>query len=180
MPRLLTSLLVMLLGAWPVRPAAGTTAPRGRRGGRLPSRLGLDDAQDPVEAPERARARTLGVHHWPGEAIFAAGARRTVVRGRWRLTLDAAQRAQAVGAAPSLSLDPAYAEAWETQLEALLTLQVPGARLRVAGADPHGWRLLELRAPTRPETVVQLDRAAVAQVLDSEADDVTVELRVHA
>jgi hypothetical protein len=178
MPRLLTSLLVMLLGAWPARPPAGSAAPGPRRGRRLPSRLGADDAQDPVEAPERARARTLGVHHWPGEVVFCAGERRTVVDGRWHLTLDPAQRAQRLGAAGGLSLDPERPEVWETQLEALLTLQVPGTRLRVARANAHGWELLEVRAPTQPETVVQLDRAAVAGVLDGDPIDVTVELRV--
>jgi hypothetical protein len=80
--------------------------------------------------------------------------------------------------AGQLSLDPTYGEAWETQLEALLTLQVPGARLHVKGADTQGWRLLELRAPTRPETVVHLDGAAVSQILANGAEDTRVELRV--
>ncbi len=176
MPRLLTSLLVLLLGAWPTR-GSGVGAPvRARRGRRLPPKHGASDEQDPIEAPERARARTFGVHHWPGEAIFTAGDRRAVVRGRWRLTLDPMQRAQAFDGAGALSLDPEYPEAWETQLEALLMLQVPGARLRVARADAHGWRVLEVRAPTVPETVVQVDRAGVAQAFG--AEEVRVELRV--
>jgi len=178
MPRLLTSLLVMLLGAWPSRPVTGPAAPRARRGRRLPSRLGADDAQDPVEAPQKARARTFGAHHWPGQVVFAAADRRTVVNGRWRLTLDPAQRAQSLGAAGALSLNPEHPEVWETQLEALLTLQVPGARLRVTRANAHGWQLLELRAPTQPETVVHLDRDAVGQLFDASPETMRVELRV--
>lgn len=179
MPRLLTSLLVMLLSAWPTRLASRGAMPRARRGRRLPSRIGADEVQDAVEAPERARARTPHEHHWSGEAVFSAGDRRAVVQGRWRLTLDAAQRAQTHKTVAALSLDPAYPEVWETQLEALLTLQVPGARLAVASADAEGWRVLEVRAPTNPETVVQLDRGAVARVLDAPSEAVRVELRVQ-
>jgi hypothetical protein len=174
MHRLLSSLLVLLLGAWPSRPAAGhhrSRSGRPRRGARRP-----DDAQDPVEAPERAL--TQGAHHWPGELVITAGERRRVVHGRWRFTHDPLQRAQAAGVAGRLSLDPAYAEGWETQLEALLTLQVPGARLQVREADTQGCRLLELRAPTRPETVVHLDRAALAQLFGDDAEDTRLELRV--
>ncbi len=178
MPRLLTSLLVLLLGAWPARPSAHGAALRNKRGRRRPSRLGDTDTQDPVEAPARARAQTLGVHHWPGETIFSAGDRHSVVRGRWRLTLDPAHRTQAAGAAGRLTLDPGHTEAWQTELEALLTLQVSGARLRVACADTHGWQLLEVRAPTNPETVVLLDRAAVARVFDCESDRLQVAFRI--
>jgi hypothetical protein len=180
MPRLLTSLLVMLLGAWPARPAGTLAPPRARRGRRPPSRLGAADAQDPVEAPEKARARTFGAHHWPGELVFTAGERRTVVNGRWRLTIDPAQRAQRLGAAGALALDPGHPEVWETQLEALLTLQVPGARLRVARASARGWDVLEVRAPTQPETVVQLDRDAVGQLFDATPETTHVQLRVFA
>jgi hypothetical protein len=180
MSRLLTSLLVMLLGAWPARPVTRGSAPRARRGRRIPSRLGADDSPDAVEAPARSRARTFGTHSWHGEAIFAAGDRRTVVPGRWRLTLDRSQRAQTLGATAGVSLDADYPEVWETELEKLLTLQVPGARLRVAGADASGWRVLEVRVPTHPETVVQLDRRAVGQLLDADPDAVRVELRVFA
>jgi len=179
MPRLLTSLLVLLLGAWPSRTSGAAAPVRARRGRRLPARLGAADEQDPIDAPDRARARTFGTHHWPGDAIFTAGDRRTVVRGRWRLTLDPTQRAQAFDGTGALSLDPAYAEAWATQLESLLTLQVPGARLRVVRADGAGWRELEVRAPTRPETVVRLDQGAVARVFDAEPEAVRVELRVY-
>lgn len=179
MPRLLSSLLITLLGLWPARPASDAESPRARRGRRLPSRLGANDDQDPVEAPERARTRTLGAHHWPGEVVIHAGERRTVVDGRWRLTLDRAQCATSGAAARPLALDPAHPEVWETELEALLTLQVPGTRLRVAQADDAGWRVLELRAPTTPETVVQLDRAAVGALFDADAETVRVELRVR-
>lgn len=177
-PRLLSSLLITLLGLWPARAAGETESPRARRGRRLPSKLGANDDQDPVEAPERARSRTLGTHHWPGEVVIHAGERRTVVDGRWRLTLDRAQRATAAASRP-LALDPAHPEVWETELEALLTLQVAGTRLRVAQADGAGWRVLELRAPTTPETVVQLDRAAIGALFDAEAGTVRVELRVR-
>ncbi len=180
MTRFLTSLLVMLLSAWPARPAASGTMPRARRGRRLPTRAGVDDAQDAIEAPERARARTPHAHQWTGEVRVWAGERCDVVRGRWRFTVDAAQRAQIEGQAGPLSLDPTFPEVWETQLESLLTLRIPGARLAVARADRKGWRELELRAPTLPETVVQVDRAAVARILDADASSVRVELRVQA
>lgn len=179
MPRLLTSLLVLLLGAWPARPAVRGRAARARRGRPLSPTRGASDEQDPIEAPERARVGTGTGHHWPGDVIFTAGERRTVVNGRWRLTLDPWQRAQRFDGAEALSLDPAYPEAWETQLEALLTLQLPGARLQVARADAHGWQVLEVRAPTCPETIVQLDRSAVARVFDAPPDALRMELRVH-
>jgi len=168
----------MLLGAWPVRPAARATVPRRRRGRRLATPCVGDETPDPIEAPDRARARAFGAHHWPGEAIFTVGERRTVAHGRWRLTLDPSQRAQRL-AGGALALDPSYPEAWRTQLEALLTLQVPGARLAVADADARGWRLLELRAPTRPETVVQVDQSGMSQVFGGAGHVVRVELRVH-
>jgi hypothetical protein len=177
-PRLLSSLLITLLGLWPARASTGADTPRVRRGRRLPSRLGANDDQDPVEAPERAR--TLVGHTWPGEVIVHAGGHRTVTSGQWRLTLDRAQRAYAGAPTRALTLDAAQREVWETELEALLTLQVPGARLAVTQADADGWRELELRAPTRPETVVQLDRAAVAGVFGAEPDTVRLELRVRA
>lgn len=180
MTRFLTSLLVMLLSAWPARPAAhSSTLLRARRGRRLPSPGGVDEVQDAIEAPERARARTPHVHQWRGEVRLSAGDRCEVVRGRWRFTLDPVQRAQTEGLAGVLSLDPSWPEVWETQLESLLTMRIPGARLAVARADMHGWRELELRAPTVPETVVQLDRAAVARVLDADESAVRVELRVQ-
>lgn len=180
MSRLLTSLLVMLLGVWPVRSGARAGSLRPRIGRRFPSRRGTDEAQEPIEAPDRARARTFGVHHWPGHVAFSAGERRTVVRGRWRLTVDPVQRAQPLGAAGVLSLDAAYPEVWETQLEALLTLQVPGARLAIVGADADGWRVLEVRAPTTPETVVQMDGTAIARLFDATVGEMRVELRVTA
>ncbi len=174
MPRLITSLLVLMLGAWPTR--ATRTSSRKRRVGLRPS--GANDEQDPVESPDRARARTRDVHHWPGEIVYTTRDRRTEVHGRWHLSFDASQRAQRVGTAGTLALDPTHAEAWETQLEALLMLDVPGARVQVVRGNPHGWQLLELRAPTQPETVVQLDRSAVAQLLDTTVDQMRVELRV--
>ncbi len=179
MPRLLTSLLVLLLSAWPPRLTLRSAGQRARGGRLRPSPLGVDDVQDAVQASARARARALHEHQWAGEARFSVGQEINVVRGRWRLTLSQAQRAHTASAPFALSLDPAIPEVWETELAALLTLQTPGARLAVARADAHGWRELELRAPTRPETVVQLDRAAVARVLDADADSVRVELRVH-
>lgn len=176
MSRLLTSLLVLLLGAWPAQRSTHATTVRRRR--RRPSPLGDTDAQEPIEAPDRARARAFTVHHWPGETIFCAGDRRTVVRGRWRLTLDPAHRAQVAGAAGQVSLDPHHPEVWETQLESLLTLRVQGARLQIQSVDSHGWRILEVRAPTNPETVVQLDRAALARLFECDAERMTVEFRV--
>lgn len=176
MPRLFSSLLITLLGLWPTRP---TASPRARRGRRLPTRLGPADDQDPVESPERARARTVGGHAWPGEVVVHAGDRRTVTSGQWRLTTDPRERVQPAGSAGRLALDPAHVEAWETELEALATLQVPGARLAVRHADASGWQQLELRAPTRPETVVQLDRGAMAAVFGCVAEALRVELRVR-
>ncbi len=184
MPRLLSSLLIFALSVWPSRQLARSSTPRARRGRGLPLRAGVDELQDAIEAPERARATSP--HQWTGEVRFAVGERREVVQGRWRLTLDPMQRAQRANEWESerttheMSLDPTYFEAWQTQLEALLTLQTPGARLAVAAADAQGWRMLELRASTRPETIVQLDRSAVAQVLDAKPEAVTVELRVNA
>jgi hypothetical protein len=176
--RLLSSLLVTLLGLWPGRPADALDAPRTRRGRRLPSKLGANDEQDPVEAPERARTRVA--HTWPGEVIVHAGAQRLVTQGQWRLTLHPAERASAHTPSRAPALDPTQREAWETELEALLTLAVPGARLAITHADANGWQQLELRAPTCPETVVQLDRAGLASVLGVAPDAVRVEWRVRA
>ena len=102
-----------------------------------------------------------------------------MVHGRWRLTLSPAERAQGARADRTLALDPARAESWSTQLEALLTLQVPGARLRVAQADGDGWQLLEVRAPTQPETVVQVDRASLGRLLGAPDDTARLEMRVQ-
>ena len=52
-------------------------------------------------------------------------------------------------------------------------------RLQVTRANENGWNVLELRAPTFPETVVQLDRAAVAQVMDCAPHELQIELRVR-
>lgn len=176
MPRLLTPLLALLLGVWPARlTGRGGVLLRGR-GRRLHAPGEADDAQDPVETPERARARVGNPHHWPGEVVFTTPERRLALRGRWRLAGPSSEGVSWHRATSAPPLDPDYPEAWETQLESLLTLQSPGARLQVISADTQGWREIELRAPTQPETVVQLDRAAVAKILD--AADVRVELRV--
>ena len=178
MPRFFSSLLLTLLGLWSGRPSDALDAPRARRGRRLPSKLGANDDQDPVEAPERARTRVA--HTWPGEVIVHAGDQRLVTTGQWRLTLDPTERAYASTSSRTLTLNPAQREVWETELEALLTLQLPGARLAITQADATGWQQLEMRAPTQPETVVQLDRAGIASVFGVAPDSVRVEWRVRA
>ncbi len=178
-PRLLTSLLVVLLRLLPARGGATPSAPRARRAPRSPSHRGPDDDQVPVEAQARARVRTLAGHRWRGEIVFEAGPRRTVASGEWRLAHGWPLGAL-VRHGPAPRLDPAVPEALAAELEALLTLQVPGARLSVTHADGDGWRRLEVRVPTSPETVVQLDRAAVAGVFGCAPGTVRVALRVLA
>ena len=168
-----------MLGLWPSRDAA-SPPPRARRARRRPSRLGADDDQAPVEAPDRARRRSTVVHHWPGEIVFEAGTRRAVARGEWRLTLGPTHRQVTERAPVPPALDPARPERMAAELESLLTLQLPGTRLSVTHVDDEGWRELELRLPSQPETVVQLDRAAVARVFGGTPDTVRVTMHVRA
>ena len=67
--------------------------------------------------------------------------------------------------------------AWAARMRRVLSLQEPRVRLRVGLADATGWRTLEIAVPTRPPTVVQVDRDALRQLLDSA---VMVRLRIEA
>ncbi len=178
MPRLLSPLLVLLLKLWPVRTAA---RPRSLlaarpRGGLIPE---VDPAADrALEALARSRARTTASHRWAGEVLITAGNRRTAVPGIWSFSHDPRHRARTLGDTPGLVLDPLDTAGWATQLTRLLTLQERGARLRVARADAAGWQTLEVRAPTSPETIVEVDRAAVDHLLGGDAQAVDVSFRV--
>lgn len=180
MPRLFSPLLILLLKLWPVRSVTRARSllaarPRGGRPGDA------DPAADrALEAQARSRARNTARHQWAGEVVITAGARRTVVPGVWSFSDDPRHRARPLGGVPALTLDALDSELWTAQLIRLLTLQERGARLRVARADALGWETLEVRAPTSPETVVEVDRLAVARLLGSEVDEAQVDFRVFA
>jgi hypothetical protein len=60
---------------------------------------------------------------------------------------------------------PALGEAaWAARVGQLMTLREPGLQLRIGLSDAEGWQTLEVTAPTRPATVVEFDRAAIARV----------------
>jgi hypothetical protein len=62
-------------------------------------------------------------------------------------------------------------------MRGVVSLQEPHVRLRIGHADATGWQTLEIAVPTRPPTVVQVDRDAMLQLLGS---GVTVRLRIEA
>lgn len=168
MLRFFSSLLVLLLGAT----ASPTPGPRPRRGVRLRGRVAPDDegATDrALESAERPRARARQRHwRWGGAVELVHDAHTVHVPGRW--TLESAP-SFAKGAAPegfdaapfpTIGTDDA---AWADRMRRILTLQEPGTRLRVGAVNSNGWQTLEVAVPTRPATIVQVDREAMGQLL---------------
>jgi len=181
MSRFLTSLLAMLL--------RGSTAPdstrRAGRARRVMTRAleGAAARAIEVEARPREQARHLR-GTWSGEVVMTTVHERLAVPGTWALewqpaacteqaeaTTDEAIGSATTSAVPGLTNQVA----WAAHMTRLVTLREPGARLRVGRAKRNGWSTLEVRAPTRPETVVEFDRDALRQLLGGA--EIHVELR---
>jgi hypothetical protein len=160
MLRLISSVLVMLLGAASVRP-------------RWRQRVDDDGAADrALEAMERPRARARVMQwSWPGSVELVHDTHTVEVPGTW--TFDAApfyrREAETTSAMyvtaplPDVSDDGA---AWAARMRRVLSLQELGTRLRVGEVNASGWQTLEIAVPTRPPTVVEVDRDALGSLLD--------------
>lgn len=170
MPRFLSSLLVMLLGASPAR-ASNRSGGRTRR---LLARALEGAAERAIEITVRPRSRARRPHvSWQGEVRLETAAEARVIPGTWTLEWEPQHTShEREGHLPAATDHAAFA----AQLTRLVTLREPGVQLRVGDTDAHGWRTLQLRVPTNPATVVEFDRQALRQILgDAEAH---VELRV--
>jgi hypothetical protein len=179
MPGFLRSLIVMLLGAAPFRDLSRAER-RSRSDTRSRTRRYLARAiehanEGAVEIEERSRDHArVPRFTWPGEAIIDTGTEQLVVPGSWTLDLEPDTAPRRYGSAGS-RLDLGDPDAWLAQLTRLITLQVPGSRMRVTSMGRDGWETLEVRAPSRPETVLEFDRGALGKVL---GDGAGVRLRV--
>jgi hypothetical protein len=180
MLRLFSSLLVLLLG--------GTATPgpsgRQRRPVRLRGRRPSDEegaVDRALEAAERPRARgRQPTPTWHGGVEFVHESGTVTVPGRW--ALEQASSALPAVVAPYDEAaplpDPAHDPvAWAHRLRRVLALQEPGSRLAVEAADATGWQRLSVAVPTRPPTLVQVDRDALARLLGR---TVVVRLRIDA
>ena len=123
-----------------------------------------------AEASRRPREEQIGEHDyaraprftWPGEVVFGEGADAHVVRGTWNLEWSPRGLVRPGAAAVSM---PVIGDAdWAPRVGQLMTLREPGLQLRIGLSDAEGWQTLEVTAPTRPATVIEFDRAAVARV----------------
>lgn len=123
-----------------------------------------------AEASRRPREEQIGEHDyarapqftWPGEVVFGEGADAHVVRGTWNL--EWSPRALVRPGAAAVSMPAIGDAAWVARVERLMTLGEPGLQLRIGQSDAEGWQTLEVTAPTRPTTVIEFDRAAMARV----------------
>lgn len=170
MLRLISSVMVLLLGT-ASSPARGAR-PRTTLRPRWRQRPDDDGAADrALEAMERPRSRARAVRWiWPGSVELVHDTHTVQVPGTW--TLDTApfyRREAATMSAmdetaplPDVSDDGA---AWATRMRRVLSFQEPGTRLRVAAVTASGWQTLEVAVPTRPPTVVEVDRDALASLL---------------
>ena len=103
---------------------------------------------------------------WPGEVVFGAGERQHVVPGTWQLEFAPRALVRAGGADDVPSLRDA--EAWHDRMSQIMTLQEPGAQLRIGTMSNGAWRTLEVTVPSRPPMLVEFDRAALVQVVGAE------------
>lgn len=182
MLRLISSFLILVLGAAssPTRSARTRPSLRPRWRQRPDDEGAADRALEAMERP-RARARLLQ-WSWPGAVELVYDARTVQVPGTW--TLDAAPFYRRDSATiqevmyeaaplPGVSDDGA---AWAARMRRVLSLQEPGTRLRVGEVNASGWQTLEVAVPTRPPTVVQVDRDALGALLDGA---LAVRLRIN-
>ncbi len=180
MLRLISSFLILLLGG-ATTPARGAR-PRAFLRPRWRQPSDHEGAADrALEAHERPRARARATRwSWPGAVELIHETRTVHVPGTWTLEdapfhrLDAGVTAYEAPPIPQLAHDSA---AWAARMRTVLSLQEPGTRLRVGDADASGWRAIDVAVPTRPPTVVHVDRQAVAALVGGAA---TIRLRIGA
>ncbi|MCC6241811.1 MAG: hypothetical protein IT353_03175 [Gemmatimonadaceae bacterium] len=179
MLRLISSVLLLLLGT----AASPTRVMRPRSTGRPRGRQRPDEdggAARTLEVSERPRAKARRHRwSWTGSVDLEQRTHTTHIPGTWTL-LDtpfhrvAATTTQSAAPIPDVTRDPA---AWAARMSTVLSMQEPGARLRVGTTDNSGWQTLEVAIPTLPPTIVQVDHHAVSQILKA---PVTIRLRISA
>ncbi len=179
MLRVISSLLVLLLGATasPARGARPRTSLRPRW--RQPH--GNDGTGDgALEVLERPRARARRTPwRWPGVVELVRDTHTVQVPGTWTFEETPFHHRTSRSALPEAAPLPDLSNdstGWATRMRTVLSLQEAGTRLRVGTVGANGWQTLEVAVPTRPPTIVQVDREAVATLLNGA---VTVRLRIH-
>ncbi|MFO0094320.1 MAG: hypothetical protein ACK54K_08445, partial [Gemmatimonadaceae bacterium] len=163
--------------ASPSRATRATRTVRGR--GRAPH--DHDSAADrALDVPERPRARARQTHwRWPGVVELVHDSHTMTVPGTWTMESGPAMPSAAdrlagdTNAFPSVATESAE---WVHRLRRVLTLQEPGMRVGVGSADAHGWQSLQVTVPTRPLTLLHVDRDAMGQVLGT---GVTMRFRIE-
>ncbi len=119
---------------------------------------------------ERPRARSRRLQwSWPGSVELVHETHTVHVPGTWML-VESPFHGHAsdltIGEAaplPHLTHDSA---AWANRMRRVLSLQEPATRLRVGDVNGSGWQTLEVSVPTRPPTIVQVDRGALGSLLN--------------
>lgn len=180
MLRFISSFLVLLLGTTAslsrgARPRAALRA----RGRQRPDEDGASARA--FEATERPRARARQFRRcWPGSVELVRETHTEYVPGTWTLT-DTPFHRQAAPVSrwgtPPIPHPTHEPRSWTARMQTLLSLQEPGTRLRVGESTRDGWQTLEVAVPTHPPTIVQVDRTAVAQILNG---PVSIRLRINA
>jgi hypothetical protein len=145
----------------------------------LPDHEGAADRV--LDIPERPRAQARQSHwRWPGAVELVHDMYTVTVPGTWAVESGPAEQRAAdcltadAEAFPSIAADSA---AWAHRLRRVLTLQEPGTRVSVGAADAHDWQALHVTVPTRPPTLIHIDRNAMAQLV---GPTVSVHFRIEA
>jgi hypothetical protein len=124
-----------------------------------------------AETSGRPREEQIGEHdyarasrfRWLGAVIIGDGDDARVIRGTWNLEWQPRGLVRAAASAAMLP-EVGDAAAWTSRVARLITLAEPGLQLRIGASDADGWTTLEVTAPTRPATVLEFDREAMATV----------------
>ena len=116
------------------------------------------------------------VRSWAGFVRITTEAGTFSVPGTWHLDLPHESRALQPHPRVALPLpDVTDLDAWREHLLRVVSLQLPGSRLRVRETAAGTWRSLEIAAPTVPRSVVQIDRDGWARLMGGSA---RMEMRV--
>jgi hypothetical protein len=183
MLRLISSFLILLLGG--ATASARGARPRALLRPRWRQPADHEGAADrALEAHERPRARARASRwSWPGAVELVRETHTVLVPGTWTFEEAPVYRPDAdLSAYEAPPIPPLAHEsaAWASRMQTVLSLQEPGTRLRVGDADASGWKAIDVVVPTRPPTLVHVDRDALGALLGGAATiRLTISLENH-